>query len=460
MLDTDVARWQRDFPAEPAAVSHLRRAVTARAVELGASEELSRDIALAVSEAATNVVVHAFVDRDPGLLRVIVEPLDGRLAICVVDDGSGLVPRSDSPGIGLGLPTIGQLTESFDIRDGPEGRGTEVRMVFTAPGVVAPAPPLPVPEDWRFELLGEVARTAGAGWPGPGLERLLGLLVPRVADACAVDLVEQEDQRRVAARVDGDDELSAWLAGRRPPVEAMASIMAALRVGDIRIIDVDAATNAALADQPGDLEQMERTALRWWVNIPLMDGEVLLGSLGLGMREHRQSPRKQVAFLAALGERAARGLANTQLVEELRHTRSRLEGILSALSEAVTVNDAAGHVVYANDAAVRLLGASNVEEVLSAQPGELAARFEVTREDGTPVSGEEFPGNRILAGLDAPPLLTRSVHKETGRASWLLTKAALLAGDESLAVNIIEDVTELKEAESRLRALGHSGAED
>src|SRR5687767_7789922 len=187
MLDTDVARWQRDFPAEPAAVSHVRRAVTARAVELGATEELSRDVALAVSEAATNVVVHAFVDQTPGLLRVVVEPLDGRLAISVVDNGSGLVPRSDSPGIGLGLPTIGQLTESFDIRDGPDGTGTEVRMVFTAPGVEAPVHTVPQ-EDWRFELLGEVARTAGSSWPGPGLERLLGLLVPKVADACAVDL--------------------------------------------------------------------------------------------------------------------------------------------------------------------------------------------------------------------------------------------------------------------------------
>jgi PAS domain S-box-containing protein len=454
MLDTDVARWQRDFPAEPAAVSHVRRAVTARAVELGASEVLSRDIALAVSEAATNVVVHAFVDRDPGLLRVIVEPLDGKLAICVVDDGSGLVPRSDSPGIGLGLPTIGQLTESFDIRDGPEGKGTEVRMVFTAPGVVAPAPPPPVPEDWRFELLGEVARTAGAGWPGPGLQRLLDLLVPKVADACAVDLVEQGDQRRVAARVHGSEELSAWLAGRRPPVEAIETLMAALRVGDIRILDVDPATNEALADQPGDVEQMEKAALRWWVNIPLMDGEVLLGSLGIGLREGRQSPHKQVAFLAALGERAARGLANTQLIEELRRTRERLEGILAALSEAVTVTDDRGRVVYANEAAVRLLGAEDVEELLKAAPGELAARFDITREDGTPVDSDDLPGTRLLAGLDAPPLLTRSVHKQTGRATWLLTKATRLEGDQTLAVNIIEDVTELKEAESRLRRLG------
>ena len=46
------------------------------------------------------------------------------------------------------------------------------------------------------------------------------------------------------------------------------------------------------------------------------------------------------------------------------------------------------------------------------------------------------------------------MHKASGIARWLLTKATLLEGDEVLAVNIIEDVTELKEAESRLRELG------
>ena len=41
-----------------------------------------------------------------------------------------------------------------------------------------------------------------------------------------------------------------------------------------------------------------------------------------------------------------------------------------------------------------------------------------------------------------PPLLTRSVHRASGRELWLLTKATLLDdGGELLAVNIIEDVT-------------------
>jgi PAS domain S-box-containing protein len=459
MLDTDTVRWQRDFPAQPTWVAEARRAATARAAAIGAGEEIVRDIALAVSEAATNVVVHAFVDRSPGIMRVMVEPGDGRVIVRVLDDGRGFVPRSDSPGIGLGLPTIGQLTESFDIRDGLGERGTEVRMVFAAPGVVPPEPAEPDDEDPRYRLLSDLSRLPGAGWPGPGVERLVELLVPRVADACTVDLVEQGTQRRVAARVDDDPELTAWLAGRRPPEEIIQRVLEAMRTGDVSIVDVDAESNARLAAQPEDLVMMERAALRWWVNVPLMDGDTLLGSLGLGLRAGRPAPRTQLAFLATVGERAARGVATTQLIDELQRTRNRLENILAALSEAITVHDERGKTVYANPAAARLLGAASVDEVLAAQPGDLAARFEITREDGAPVTVDDLPGRRLVAGLPAEPLLTRSVRRDTGEARWLLTKATLLEGEQMLAVNIIEDVTELKEAEERLRALGDRAAQ-
>jgi PAS domain S-box-containing protein len=158
-----------------------------------------------------------------------------------------------------------------------------------------------------------------------------------------------------------------------------------------------------------------------------------------------------MAFLHALGERAARGLANTQLISELRRTRRRLERILGVLAEAVTVHDERGKLVYANSAAATLLGASSVDELLAAEPGELAARFIITREDGTPVPESDLPGQRLLAGEHAPTLLTRSIERRTGREYWLLTKATLLDDDAKLAVNIIEDVTEAKTAEHRNR---------
>ena len=434
-------------------MAEARRAVSAYAASIGVPDEIGRDIALAVSEAATNAVIHAFVGREPGLLRLVAEPGDGTLTVSVVDNGSGLVPRSDSPGLGLGLPTIGQLTESFDIRDGHDGSGTEVRMVFAVPGMRAPRP-APVHEDWRFELLAEVARLAGTGWPGPGVERLVELLVPRIAEACAVDLVEQGVPHRVAARFDHDEELSQWLAARRPPAAVMDEILDVLRAGDIHITAVSPESNAALAQLETDVAHMEAAKLAWWVNVPLTDGDVLLGSLGLGLGPDRPTPAEQLPFLAALGERAARGLANRQVLDELRRTRERLEGVLGALSEAITVHDHHGRYVYVNAAAIELLGAASATEVLQASSEELAGRFDIVGADGAPVPLEDLPGVRLAAGKPTEPLLTRSTEKATGRVRWLQTSSSYLEGDDSLIVNVIEDVTRREEAERRLRELG------
>jgi PAS domain-containing protein len=136
-------------------------------------------------------------------------------------------------------------------------------------------------------------------------------------------------------------------------------------------------------------------------------------------------------------------------------TGRRLDAILGSLAEAVTVHDEDGNPVYANQAAVRLLGASSIDEVLDAAPGELARRFMITSEDGGPVGLEDFPGRRAIAGGAAEPMLTHSVLRATGESYWLLTKATVVSDEHGrrLAVNVIEDVTEAKEAELRQRFL-------
>lgn len=51
----------------------------------------------------------------------------------MTDDGQGMAPRIDSPGLGLGLPLIAHLTAGFEIRPGMDGHGTEVCLVFEVP---------------------------------------------------------------------------------------------------------------------------------------------------------------------------------------------------------------------------------------------------------------------------------------------------------------------------------------
>ena len=113
--------------AEPDNVGPLRRAVARYAEQLGVAD-LSA-VQLAVSEAATNAVVHAYREGDSGELTVAARRVERSLEVTVADDGVGMRPRPDSPGLGLGLPLIAQLTEAFEVASPPEG-GVRLCMRF------------------------------------------------------------------------------------------------------------------------------------------------------------------------------------------------------------------------------------------------------------------------------------------------------------------------------------------
>ena len=139
-------------------------------------------------------------------------------------------------------------------------------------------------------------------------------------------------------------------------------------------------------------------------------------------------------------------------------TGRRLDAMLGALAEAVTVHDEHGQMIYANEAAARLLGAESVAEVLETASSELAARFTITDEHGNSLRVDDFPGTKAILGEPAEPMLTRSVRRDTGASYWLLTKATRVTDEDgrTLAVNVIEDVTEAKEAELRQAFLGRA----
>ncbi len=131
MVDRRPAPLQRTLPAVPRSVPELRRAVAEFARNAGASHELVEQIRLAISEAVTNVVIHAYVGAQaPGAVHVAARVEDGDLNIVVADDGRGMVPRLDSPGLGLGLVLIANAAENLDVHDG-DSAGTQLRMTFT-----------------------------------------------------------------------------------------------------------------------------------------------------------------------------------------------------------------------------------------------------------------------------------------------------------------------------------------
>ena len=118
-------------PALPACVGPLRRRVAAFAATRADGAVHLADLELAVSEAVTNAVIHAYRDRDqPGTVTAAVGTAGRRVEVVVTDGGVGMSPRPDSPGAGLGLALMAAVCDHVAISPGAAGKGTEVRMVF------------------------------------------------------------------------------------------------------------------------------------------------------------------------------------------------------------------------------------------------------------------------------------------------------------------------------------------
>jgi anti-sigma regulatory factor (Ser/Thr protein kinase) len=128
---------QNRYPASPDAVPAARNAVASCVRALGIEESVARAVALAVTEACSNVVLHAYRgQKEPGRMTVLVEKPDDSLCVKVLDEGLGIAPRVDSPGLGLGLPLISHYTDALELRSRPEG-GSEVSMRFDLSSVRA-----------------------------------------------------------------------------------------------------------------------------------------------------------------------------------------------------------------------------------------------------------------------------------------------------------------------------------
>jgi anti-sigma regulatory factor (Ser/Thr protein kinase) len=122
--------FEARIPGTALGVRMLRHEMAGLAEDCGMGPEAIADVRLAVTEAATNAVIHAY-DKAPGDLRVTAAAQDGELLIVIGDTGPGLVERNDSPGLGVGLSVIATVSERLKIVS--DSGGTEVHMAFPCP---------------------------------------------------------------------------------------------------------------------------------------------------------------------------------------------------------------------------------------------------------------------------------------------------------------------------------------
>jgi len=130
------------IPAKPEYITLGRLALTgiARLRAEPLSQEVLGDLKLALTEACTNSVRHAY-DGGEGAVEILYELHADRLVVEVADEGSGFDPPAD-PGSaldddelsegGLGIAIIEALADEFEIRERDRG-GSTLRFVKHLP---------------------------------------------------------------------------------------------------------------------------------------------------------------------------------------------------------------------------------------------------------------------------------------------------------------------------------------
>src|SRR3954468_23022347 len=78
------------LPARPENVSVIRHVLGAFAEALRLPDELVEDLRLAVTEACTNVVRHAYPPELPGPVEILIRPSAAHVDVVVADYGRGI----------------------------------------------------------------------------------------------------------------------------------------------------------------------------------------------------------------------------------------------------------------------------------------------------------------------------------------------------------------------------------
>ncbi|MDP9382111.1 MAG: PAS domain-containing protein [Chloroflexota bacterium] len=143
--------------------------------------------------------------------------------------------------------------------------------------------------------------------------------------------------------------------------------------------------------------------------------------------------------------------------EELCASRDQLEAILTGVADGIAVLDASGRMIYANAAAAKLVGMPSVQALLEAPVEEIRQRYEVTDEDGQPLSLEQLPSRLTLRGMRAPERVVRSRTVCSDEERWTMVRATPVFdqhGNVQFVINIFQDITERRRAEElRQRAI-------
>jgi serine/threonine-protein kinase RsbW len=129
----DAVTVRLTIPARAEYITLCRLALTGIGRLRELSDELLADLKLALTEATSNSVRHAYGDKDPGVVEISYELFPDRLVIEVTDEGEGFDPAAAAASAdelsegGLGIAIIRAIADEVEIGAQPGGKGSRLR---------------------------------------------------------------------------------------------------------------------------------------------------------------------------------------------------------------------------------------------------------------------------------------------------------------------------------------------
>jgi PAS domain S-box-containing protein len=306
------------------------------------------------------------------------------------------------------------------------------------------------------------------------LKNLAHLVVPDLADWCAIDMLEEDGSinQLVLTHEDPDKVALAQELRRRfpPDLDAPQGVPHVLRSGKAEFYpEVTGEMLVATARDAEHLRIMREVGFASVMIVPLVARGRTLGAITLVWAgSGRRHEPEDLALAEDLARRAALAVDNARLYreaqreiakreraeEEARGSWSQLEVILRGIADGVTAQDPTGRVVYANEVAARMLGYPSARAFLETRLQEVMQKFEIFGESGRPFPLENLPGRRALEGEEGVEEVLRFRVVATGEERWSVVRAMPVfdeGGRIRLAVNIFHDITKIKHAEEELR---------
>lgn len=319
-------------------------------------------------------------------------------------------------------------------------------------------PEFPTGGDVAMALLLEAGAVLASSLdPRTTIGQVAELTVPRLADLCVIDLIDRDGTIRdvaVAASQPGlADELEQLRMEYPLDPTGEHSLAQVLRSGEPMLLaQMDNTMLRSFAQGSRHARFMISRGYRSAAIAPLVARGRTLGTLSaLRLGDSPAYASSDLELACELARRAALAIDNARLYSDLQRAERRLQAVLVNLAEAITVVDAGGHTVFANQAAADLLCASDPRALTSARPGETMSRFLVLDEHGNELDLHAMPGRRLFAGEAAEPLLVRNIVRATGEERWIVVRSSPVfdpdSGEMLYVVNVLEDITEIKRAQ-------------